>query len=291
MEPIEAFEVLGLPPTADAEEIQRAFRQASHEAHPDTGGSDEEMHRVVTARDVALAWGAGRALPAVRREPLPARQTGTSDLPSQISAVSRHHVSRLKSYRRMIAYLTALLALAATAFSRLDALGIAALDIPPLFVIATVLAVGMSALLIIVSTASLTAEQSVEGLAEELKDPATFYEVGTGLFPDGGGPITRQALRQHVDWWLHETPRDFWKTDLRSRIRRVPRAARAGALQVLPIVGSPSVRTLGQRVGTADFARLLVDIGETQGYVTSKVEVDEGRPALRYRLTLPSDED
>ena len=46
--------VLNVPPTATADEIERAFRDLARRAHPDVGGSDHDMARLNHARDEAL---------------------------------------------------------------------------------------------------------------------------------------------------------------------------------------------------------------------------------------------
>lgn len=52
-----AFDALGLPPTATADEVQRAYRERVKEAHPDHGGSEDAFKRVreayATAKDHA----------------------------------------------------------------------------------------------------------------------------------------------------------------------------------------------------------------------------------------------
>jgi hypothetical protein len=50
----EAYEVLGLKPGADANEIHTAHRRLMRMAHPDTGGSDWLASRINQARDVLL---------------------------------------------------------------------------------------------------------------------------------------------------------------------------------------------------------------------------------------------
>jgi DnaJ family protein C protein 19 len=50
----EAYEVLGLKPGADTNEIHAAHRRLMRMAHPDTGGSDWLASRINQARDVLL---------------------------------------------------------------------------------------------------------------------------------------------------------------------------------------------------------------------------------------------
>jgi DnaJ family protein C protein 19 len=50
----EAYEVLGLKPGADENEIHAAHRRLMRMAHPDTGGSDWLASRINQARDVLL---------------------------------------------------------------------------------------------------------------------------------------------------------------------------------------------------------------------------------------------
>lgn len=46
---LDPFEVLGVKPNATKDEIRRAFRDKAWKAHPDRGGSNEEMIKVNAA--------------------------------------------------------------------------------------------------------------------------------------------------------------------------------------------------------------------------------------------------
>jgi DnaJ family protein C protein 19 len=56
----EAFQVLGLPRNASAQDIREAHRRLMRAAHPDSGGSDWLAARINQARDLLLG-GRGRA--------------------------------------------------------------------------------------------------------------------------------------------------------------------------------------------------------------------------------------
>ena len=53
-------EILGVPATATADEIQAAFRKLARSRHPDTGGSEAMMADLNAARDAGLKAAAGR---------------------------------------------------------------------------------------------------------------------------------------------------------------------------------------------------------------------------------------
>lgn len=52
--PPSCWEVLGLTPTADTQDVQDAFRRMARSAHPDAGGSTAVMAALNSARDEAL---------------------------------------------------------------------------------------------------------------------------------------------------------------------------------------------------------------------------------------------
>lgn len=49
------WEVLGVASSANAWQIREAFRAKAKTAHPDNGGSDQEMDRLIKARELGLA--------------------------------------------------------------------------------------------------------------------------------------------------------------------------------------------------------------------------------------------
>jgi hypothetical protein len=51
--PDEWWRVLGVAPTASPDEVDAAFKARAREAHPDVGGSHDEMARLSAARDAA----------------------------------------------------------------------------------------------------------------------------------------------------------------------------------------------------------------------------------------------
>jgi len=68
------YEVLGVAPSADADQLAAARRRQALRAHPDTGGSDADMQRVNAAYELALSWLDAPAAPeaAPRIDPEPA---------------------------------------------------------------------------------------------------------------------------------------------------------------------------------------------------------------------------
>lgn len=54
MDRSEALDYLDLDSSASDDEINQRFRELVHESHPDTEGSDEEMAKLIEARDTAL---------------------------------------------------------------------------------------------------------------------------------------------------------------------------------------------------------------------------------------------
>lgn len=58
--PADPFEVLGIAPTCDVGEIRRAWRRSARSAHPDAGGSNEDMRRLNEALVSALRSASSR---------------------------------------------------------------------------------------------------------------------------------------------------------------------------------------------------------------------------------------
>lgn len=68
MNEITARALLGVPPSADVDEIKRAFRRIARTAHPDHGGNAGAFQRLVDAQCTALA-GRQQQPSAARRTP------------------------------------------------------------------------------------------------------------------------------------------------------------------------------------------------------------------------------
>ena len=83
------FAVLGLPPTADADEVRAARRRLALAEHPDRGGSADRMQAINVAFEEAMELVAARALagPATAA-PSPSPTTPAPDTPSPQPAPS-----------------------------------------------------------------------------------------------------------------------------------------------------------------------------------------------------------
>ena len=83
------FAVLGLPPTADADEVRAARRRLALAEHPDRGGSADRMQAINVAFEEAMERVAARALagPATAA-PSPSPTTPAPDTPSPQPAPS-----------------------------------------------------------------------------------------------------------------------------------------------------------------------------------------------------------
>jgi hypothetical protein len=63
MDSVTARALLGVHPSADADEIKRAFRRLARTVHPDHGGTDAGFRRLLDAQRVALdSAGPGRSM-------------------------------------------------------------------------------------------------------------------------------------------------------------------------------------------------------------------------------------
>jgi hypothetical protein len=82
---VDPFTVLGLPPTADAEEVRAARRRLALAEHPDRGGSDDRMQDINVAFEEAMELVAARALagPATVASPPSPPSTAPEPPPSR----------------------------------------------------------------------------------------------------------------------------------------------------------------------------------------------------------------
>ncbi len=51
---LDPFEILGVKPNATKDEVKRAFRKKAYAAHPDRGGSNDEMIKVNAAYEAII---------------------------------------------------------------------------------------------------------------------------------------------------------------------------------------------------------------------------------------------
>lgn len=54
--PSDSFQYLGLPETAEEEQIKRRYREMSLKVHPDKGGSQEEFIKLTEHKNKCLKW-------------------------------------------------------------------------------------------------------------------------------------------------------------------------------------------------------------------------------------------
>lgn len=53
---MDPFNILGVEPDCTKEQVTKAYREKSHKAHPDHGGSHEEMAKVNAAREAIFIY-------------------------------------------------------------------------------------------------------------------------------------------------------------------------------------------------------------------------------------------
>lgn len=81
-EPVDPFDLLGLPPSASASEVRAARRRLAKDHHPDLGGDAGRMRQVNAAVAAALAAiDARTAAPVSSSSPVPPRDTASPGPP------------------------------------------------------------------------------------------------------------------------------------------------------------------------------------------------------------------
>lgn len=111
METAEAFQILGLSPSATEQEIEARFRSLAQERHPDQGGSKQEMQQLNHAREVALASttlsralvpaDVVRDLVVATTTALAARSSVVHDLQTVSAQIKQTLTNRLRAFRQL----------------------------------------------------------------------------------------------------------------------------------------------------------------------------------------------
>lgn len=281
----DAYALLGLGMRATVAEIEARFRELAQTAHPDTGGSDLAMKQLNAAREIAIDFANTKNSLVVLGvgEPTPATHIdlrASSD--RAFSRVLRHHVGRLRALQRLSAALAAVGVFAGLLAGRLVPLaGAVGFDLGGPAGLAMV-ALGAPFLLVTgaVQLAVWSLKSATEDMNEALSDRSTFVDVISELNLDLEAPIRLANLESAIRWWT--TGRIAASDEYVSLSRLI------GMTRRNPFGSSTPLRQLAIRIGSRDFARLLLAKGEEVGLLRRGERFEGGRLLTEFTLVLPT---
>jgi hypothetical protein len=269
-----AFELLGLPLSASAEEIDDRYRDLARDAHPDAGGSETRMRELNTARDLAkvsLAAGTAIVPASLIRDLILASQgaMGQQERREEARGLARRMTHRATSRLRRMKELSALLgALSAGAlflgkdlptqvFSNLPA-PITSHYGASFTLVAILFAIGGGIGYWMLQDRVRRVEQDIQDLEHHLGFRSSYVDflLEVWAFAEHG-PWSVADLEQGIELWARQ-----------------------------PAKNHSSWQHLARMVGSSEFARLLITKGQGLGLLTRKEEAQGVRLREEYSLTV-----
>jgi len=297
----EARLVLGIEGNATEEDIRRSFRQKVLEAHPDRGGSEEQVTALIEARDLLLqepsastalaTTAAGSLAPAEERAIRAAERSEHRAVAKGIAErLTLRQVSPLRTARNTYFLISGIGALATALFTAVERVSVL-MKFSPLSSLAfTGSVTALSALLGLIAQQRVQRIQmAMEETMHYLDSKADCADLLSAVLADAGPPpwglsrfghFLSRGLRSHAEAELPPPLRGTLRQGLQDLFLLGPLAFLFG-----PRRGPLAWRMLAllRQMGPDDFARLVLAKGMEHGVLKEVSTYDEGAfPKVAY---------
>lgn len=313
----QAFAILGLPPGASVEEIDRRYREVMRTEHPDQGGDQERAIQLNVARGIArkaavkaaekAVQDAAKATAEAEKAAKRARKKEAATTRIALGAETQAILARMRDER------TRPLALARTVC------GVACLLLAVISVLASpdlyrefrylphsyvwMLLFGLAAFIFgcctsIVSSEARRVGRRIDALTELLETPAylraTIEDMLMGLV--NRAPVGRKKLEEDVEKAARQAAKAVQFDPSRAGTGRLPRAHLAAIVfAVSPadmvwrsLAPGLSLSFTASRGETCDFGRLFVARGVEGGFIREQQSMLRGELWTGYVISVPT---
>lgn len=283
MDSSEAIEILEISPSASKDKIHTRFRELVQEHHPDTGGDKESFETIVEARDVALSQRSDKLVPAEQTiesftNHISNKSQRRHETEKTVDRIVRTHTSKFRRYKQ-----TAILFGGAITLIMIlpGLLGFDSYLVPLSSiggqVLIAVYIITFAVLYWLIHSASNGIEMLIQEGEEALEDKMRFINLlnEIGLNYENHPTFTREEFEVQIEKWLNEESSNY--SPFLTKHLYVPEVI--------------DFRTLADRIGRADFSRLVVQKGLEKELITEIDDVQDGEWTIAYKINHPKNQD
>lgn len=281
MDQAEAFDILDLPVSSSTEEVEERFREMVPENHPDQQGENEDLKRLMKARDVALSQDrtdlelVESTLDTIAEKQI-ARDERRIEAEKTVERLKRTSTSKFRRMRQASIIFGVITGGVLGLYRSIMSAPFLTLD--PITLTFALTYIGMFG---VVSAYSHLRMKNIESLIndadEALEDKMRFIQLldDIGIDFQDDPSFTSSELEDKIERW------------------REDRKERYGFNPLLPFRSIMIPRTLDFKrlawvVGKTDFTRLLTRKGLAKQIFEEDESIEDGNWTVRYRLNLPT---
>ena len=274
MDESEAFEKLGLEPSATEEEIKERYRELVPQNHPDAEGTSEDMEELNTAKEVALASSSDDLVKtealedSIRLSTQQEQQRIESE--KTVERLIDRGTSRYRRFRQMTIIFGGISAILGVVIQT----GSFRIEYFPVSITAGVFLVISLIYTYIFHASMQNIELMINEADEALSDKMEYIRLleDIGIRYQDDPRFTESELENAIEEWIDDTNSTtsfFAKGFLKPKL---------------------DFESLAGHVGPSDFSRLVIRKGLEKDILSELEEIDDNQWIVKYEFNVPSED-